>query len=75
MLRDAQRRRQLLPRPATVIAGLIVMYLLAYVVISRRGYAEADQYEFEGFYYVAPETRTHGARENEHVRFSFSRLT
>jgi hypothetical protein len=42
-------------RVALVAAGLVTLYALAYIVISRRGYAQADTYGVEGFYYVLPE--------------------
>jgi dienelactone hydrolase len=46
-----KRKRLLL-----VIGGLLlVAYVASYVALSRRGYAEADRYNFVGFYYLAPE--------------------
>jgi hypothetical protein len=36
-------------------AVLLVLYVGSYVVLSRRGYAEADQYNMKGFYYFFPE--------------------
>ena len=39
-----------------VLGGLLlVLYVAAYVALSRRGYAEADRYHFMGFYYLEPE--------------------
>jgi len=34
---------------------LLVLYVGSYVALSRRGYAEADQYNMRGFYYFFPE--------------------
>lgn len=34
---------------------LLVAYVATYVLLSRRGYAEADRIETEGFYYFTPE--------------------
>jgi hypothetical protein len=34
---------------------LLALYVGSYVALSRRGYAEADQYNMKGFYYFAPE--------------------
>jgi hypothetical protein len=31
------------------------LYVGSYVVLSRRGYAEADRYNMKGFYYFFPE--------------------
>jgi hypothetical protein len=42
-------------RLRAIALGMIAIYVLTYVVLSRRGYAEADRYDLEGFYYVFPE--------------------
>jgi hypothetical protein len=34
---------------------LLVLYVGTYLVLSRRGYAEADRYHMKGFYYFFPE--------------------
>jgi hypothetical protein len=34
---------------------LLLLYVGSYVALSRRGYAEADQYSMKGFYYFFPE--------------------
>ena len=52
---DANRQRRYSPRFIAILAGLVVLYALAYIVISRLGYATADEYQLEGFYYVFPE--------------------
>ena len=36
-------------------ALLLLLYVGSYVVLSRRGYAEADRYNMKGFYYFFPE--------------------
>ncbi len=36
-------------------ALLLLLYVGSYSVLSRRGYAEADQYNMKGFYYFFPE--------------------
>lgn len=38
-----------------VFALFFMAYLASYVVLSRRGYSEADQFRMKGFYYVFPE--------------------
>ena len=38
-----------------VIAVLLATYIGSYLWLSRRGYAEADQFGMKGFYYVFPE--------------------
>jgi hypothetical protein len=38
-----------------VFAALLVLYVGSYVALSRRGYAEADQYNELGFYYFSLE--------------------
>jgi hypothetical protein len=55
MRADAKPPRRRLPLIAAIAAGLVAIYTLAYVVVSRRGYALADQYGLAGFYYVSPE--------------------
>jgi hypothetical protein len=35
-------------------ALLVLLYVGSYVALSRRGYAEADQYNMKGFYYFFP---------------------
>jgi hypothetical protein len=32
-----------------------VVYISSYLILSRRGYAEADHYHMKGFYYLTPE--------------------
>lgn len=38
-----------------VLAVLFACYLGSYIWLSRLGYAEADRYHSEGFYYFPPE--------------------
>lgn len=35
--------------------ALLVVYIGSYFVLSRRGYAEADEFKMHGFYYFLPE--------------------
>jgi hypothetical protein len=35
--------------------ALFLVYVGAYVVLSRRGYAQADRYNMTGFYYFYPD--------------------
>ena len=43
-------------RILAVFGGLLlVLYIASYVILSRRGYSEADKYNIKGFYYVFPE--------------------
>ena len=39
----------------TLLAILLASYVGSYLVLSRRGYAEADEYHMIGFYYFLPE--------------------
>jgi hypothetical protein len=44
----------------TVVAWLLLaLYVGSYLVLSRRGYAEAKLYGFKGFYYLTPENSDH----------------
>lgn len=36
-------------------AILLVIYVGSYVILSRQGYAQADQFKMKGFYYFMPE--------------------
>jgi hypothetical protein len=38
-----------------IVATLLLLYVGAYAVLSRRGYAEADSWHMYGFYYFTPE--------------------
>ncbi len=38
-----------------VVAVLFIFYMGSYIWLSRRGYAEADRYDADGFYYFTPE--------------------
>ena len=50
----ASRGRQL-KISKIVLAVLFACYLGSYIWLSRRGYAEADRYHSDGFYYITPE--------------------
>jgi hypothetical protein len=41
--------------PLWVFGALLLLYVGSYVALSRRGYAEADQFNMKGFYYFTPE--------------------
>ena len=41
--------------PLWVFGALLLLYVGSYAALSRRGYAEADQYNMKGFYYFTPE--------------------
>jgi hypothetical protein len=45
------KRKKLL----VILAALLVAYAGSYYWLSRRAYAEAKQYNMEGFYYFLPE--------------------
>jgi hypothetical protein len=47
-----------------IIAILLAAYLSSYLWLSRRGYAEADQYHMKGFYYFFPEDSDAWRRKN-----------
>jgi hypothetical protein len=38
-----------------VVSLLVICYVGSYLWISRRGYADAEQFGFAGFYYTLPE--------------------
>ena len=43
-------------RLLTLLGGtLLVLYVASYLVLSRQGYADADEYNIMGFYYFPPE--------------------
>ena len=46
------RRLFILP---TIVLLLLATYVGSYLVLSRRGYAQADEYGMKGFYYFFPE--------------------
>jgi hypothetical protein len=46
------RKRWLL---CAVVVLVFIIYVGSYLWLSRRGYAEADRYRMQGFYYFAPE--------------------
>jgi hypothetical protein len=48
-------RRWLLLLGAGALVLLVTLYFGSYLWLSRRGYAEADQYGMVGFYYFFPE--------------------
>ena len=51
---DAVRKKG--KRPLLVFGALLLLlYVGSYVGLSRRGYAEADQYNMKAFYYFSPE--------------------
>ena len=50
---DTRGRR--LKKWKIVLAVFFMCYLGSYIWLSRRGYAEADRYDSEGFYYLPPE--------------------
>lgn len=42
-------------RRFVIFAGpMLGLYVVSYLVLSRRGYAEADLCSFKGFYYLTP---------------------
>lgn len=47
-----RRYKQLL----VIVTLLLGVYVSSYIWLSRRGYAEADQYNIKGFYYFFPES-------------------
>jgi hypothetical protein len=38
----------------TALITLLVVYISSYLVLSRRGFAEADAWQAEGFYFLTP---------------------
>jgi hypothetical protein len=38
-----------------VLIALLVVYVGSYLVLSRRGFADADRWDAEGFYFLPPE--------------------
>ena len=55
------------PRPNNlliVVTFVLVAYVTSYLWLSRRGYAEADRYHSEGFYYFTPENTPAWHRKN-----------
>ncbi|MCI0459973.1 MAG: hypothetical protein L0Z62_23730 [Gemmataceae bacterium] len=65
-----RRRKKLV----LALALLLVTYLGLYLWLSRRGYAEADQYRMAGFYYFSPEDTDAWRFKNYGCVFLFSPL-
>lgn len=42
----------------TALITLLVVYVSSYLVMSRRGFAEADAWQAEGFYFLTPRDST-----------------
>ena len=42
-------------RALVLLALLVAVYVASYMWLSRRGYAQADQWNCRGFYYFTPE--------------------
>ena len=51
---------------------LLLSYVGTYAVLSRRGYADADQYNMKGFYYFFPEESDAWRRKNYGCVYLFS---
>jgi len=41
--------------PSALVVVLLTVYLASYLVLSRRGYREADAWNMNSFYYFTPE--------------------
>lgn len=65
------RRHLTLPFTATV---LLVLYVTAYSILSRLGYAEARNSNMDGFYYVSPFTAPTWFWLNSFFRVAFCPL-
>ena len=48
------RRRKLI----SVVVLLTLVYVSSYVILSRRGFAQADEWNIKGFYFVFPSNHT-----------------
>jgi hypothetical protein len=46
------------------LISLAILYVGSYLVLSRRGYEEARQYNMKGFYYFTPEDTNQWLRLN-----------
>src|SRR5438552_19106212 len=57
-----------------VVILLLAAYLGSYVWLSRRGYAEADQYGMVGFYYFPPENSVAWRFKNHGCMFLYCPL-
>jgi 4-amino-4-deoxy-L-arabinose transferase-like glycosyltransferase len=56
--RNVSQRSRSRRRPKRAILwciALLIAYVATYILLSRRGYAEAERYDMEGFYYFTPE--------------------
>ena len=38
-----------------ILAVLLTIYISSYMVLSRRGFAQADEFHVSGFYFLTPE--------------------
>lgn len=61
-------------RLVIVMAVLAACYAGSYLVISRRGYTEAAQWDIEGFYYFTPSPTTRWRILNSGARTIFAPL-
>ncbi len=48
----------------TVFAFLLLAYVASYAVLSRRGFADAQRQDFDGFYFFPPEDTDRSRRTN-----------
>ena len=58
----------------SIVTVLLALYVGSYTVLSRRGYAEAKQYDFSGFYYLRPENTASWSRWNMLLRYLYMPL-
>ena len=53
MVREQDDQKRAIIR--SVIFTLLFVYVVSYVVLSRRGFKVSDRYDMEGFYFFVPE--------------------
>ena len=54
-----------------LLAALLLAYAVSYLVLSRRGYAEARKVQGEGFYYLPPEITASWRRSEGALRLLY----
>ena len=54
-----------------VLLGLFLVYVASYLMLSRRAFAQADEWDAEGFYFLAPRDSTAWRMSNYFLVFLY----
>lgn len=58
----------------TALIALLVVYVSSYLVLSRRGFAESDAWQAEGFYFLTPRDSAAWRFRNSSLVFIYTPL-